>query len=83
MSSLSTRPFVCDIARDSLYPLSKAFILVHSVKLKSLQSLRLVEVLEGLLVACYGNVTVPVDDKKIFCCKSHCVKLRRKWLIMQ
>lgn len=83
MSSLSTRPFVCDIARDSLYPLSKAFILVHSVKLKSLQSLRLVKVLKGLLVACYGNVTVPVDDKKIFCCKSHCVKLRRKWLIMQ
>lgn len=83
MSSLSTRPFVCDIARDSQYPLSKAFILVHSVKLKSLQSLRLVKVLEGLLVACYGNVTVPVDDKKIFCCKSHCVKLRRKWLIMQ
>ena len=83
MSSLSTRPFVCDIARDSLYPLSKAFILVHSVKLKSLQSLRLVKVLEGLLVACYGNVTVPVDDKKIFCCKSHFVKLRRKWLIMQ
>lgn len=83
MSYLSTRPFVCDIARDSLYPLSKAFILVHSVKLKSLQSLRLVKVLEGLLVACYGNVTVLVDDKKIFCCKSHCVKLRRKWLIMQ
>lgn len=83
MSYLSTRPFVCDIARDSQYPLSKAFILVHSVKLKSLQSLRLVEVLEGLLVACYGNVTVLVDDKKIFCCKSHCVKLRRKWLIMQ
>lgn len=64
MSSLSTRPFVCDIARDSLYPLSKAFILVHSVKLKSLQSLRLVKILEGLLVACYGNVMVPVDDKK-------------------
>lgn len=83
MSSLSTRPFVCDIARDSQYPLSKAFILVHSVKLKSLQSLRLVKILEGLLVACYGNVTVPVDDKKIFCCKSHFVKLRRKWLIMQ
>ena len=83
MSSLSTRPFVCDIARDSLYPLSKAFILVHSVQLKSLQSLRLVKILESLLVACYGNVTVPVDDKKIFCCKSHCVKLRRKWLIMQ
>ena len=56
---------------------------MHSVKLKSLQSLRLVKILEGLLVACYGNVTVPVDDKKIFCCKSHCVKLRRKWLIMQ
>ena len=83
MSSLSTRPFVCDISRDSLYPLSKAFILVQSVKMKSLQSLRLVKILEGLLVACYGNVTVPVDDKKIFCCKSHCVKLRRKWLIMQ
>lgn len=83
MSYLSTRPFVCDIARDSQYPLSKAFILVHSVKLKSLQSLRLVKILEGLLAACYGNVTVLVDDKKIFCCKSHCVKLRRKWLIMQ
>lgn len=83
MSYLSTRPFVCDIARDSQYPLSKAFILVHSVKLKSLQSLRLVKILEGLLGACYGNVTVLVDDKKIFCCKSHCVKLRRKWLIMQ